>query len=70
VKIRRDFCVLKESAMPAVLVETGFIDNPLDAALLTEHGQDIADAIARGVTDWWSGTEPKAPPTWGELAGA
>ena len=38
--------------MPAVLVETGFIDNPQDARLLTEHGEEFAAAIARGVTDW------------------
>ena len=57
-------------AMPAVLVETGFIDSNADAALLTGHGQDIADAIARGVTDWWSDTEPKGPAAWGEMAEA
>lgn len=67
VKMRRDLCVLKETAMPAVLVETGFIDSGADAALLTGHGQDIADAIARGVTDWWSGAEPKGPATFGEI---
>jgi hypothetical protein len=39
------------------------IDSGADAALLTEHGQDIADAISRSVTDWWSGTGPKAPAT-------
>ena len=61
---------MTNGAMPAVLVETGFIDSGADAALLTEHGQNIADAIARGVTDWWSGAEPKGPGTWGEMAGA
>jgi N-acetylmuramoyl-L-alanine amidase len=37
--------------MPAVLVETGFIDSK-DTNLLTRHGDDIARAIARGVTDY------------------
>ena len=37
--------------MPAVLVETGFIDSA-DVNLLTTHGDDIARAIARGVTDY------------------
>ena len=37
--------------MPAVLVETGFIDSE-DVNLLTTHGDDIARAIARGVTDY------------------
>lgn len=50
-----------------MLVEAGVIDSSADAALLTGHGQDIADAIARGVMDWWSGTEPKGPAAWGEL---
>ncbi len=59
--------MLRQTRMPVVLVEAGFIDSSADAALLTGHGQDIADAIARGVTDWWSGTEPKAPATFGEL---
>ena len=40
------------TAMPAVLVETGFIDNPQDAGLLVEHREEMATAIARGVTDW------------------
>lgn len=53
VKVNRSFAVLRCTAMPAVLVETGFIDNQQDAELLTEHREEIAAAIARGVTDWW-----------------
>ncbi|SEH21834.1 N-acetylmuramoyl-L-alanine amidase family protein [Selenomonas sp. KH1T6] len=53
VKVNRSFAVLRCTAMPAVLVETGFIDNQQDAELLTEHREEIATAIARGVTDWW-----------------
>ena len=30
----------------------------------------FGNAIARGVTDWWSGAEPKGPGTWGEMAEA
>ena len=52
VKMYRSFAVLKYTRMPAVLVETAFIDNENDARLLMEHGQDFAAAIARGVTDW------------------
>lgn len=33
-------------------LQTGFIDNETDAKLLTEHEEDFAAAIARGVTDW------------------
>ena len=52
VKSERSFAVLRCTRMPAVLVETGFIDNEQDARLLTEHGEEFAAAIARGVTDW------------------
>ena len=40
--------------MPAVLIETGFIDSA-DTQILTAHGDDIARAIARGVTDYGQG---------------
>ena len=38
--------------MPAVLVETAFISNMSDAKKLIENKDDIARAIARGVTDY------------------
>lgn len=44
--------VLRHTDMPAVLVETAFIDNDDDAALLTDKWDDFACAIARGVTDY------------------
>ncbi len=44
--------VLRYTDMPAVLVETAFIDNDDDALLLVQHWDDIARAIARGVTDY------------------
>ena len=44
--------VLKHTDMPAVLVETAFIDNDDDMLLLMNHWDDIARAIARGVTDY------------------
>ncbi|WP_371366326.1 N-acetylmuramoyl-L-alanine amidase LytC [Sporomusa rhizae] len=46
--------VLTNTDMPAVLSELAFIDNDEDAALLTNHQDDFAAAIARGVTDWLS----------------
>ena len=52
VKQRHDLCVLSCTTMPAILIETGFIDSD-DVNLLTGHGDDIARAIARGVTDYW-----------------
>lgn len=44
--------VLKHTDMPAVLVETAFIDNDDDMLLLVQHWDDIARVIARGVTDY------------------
>ena len=44
--------VLKHTDMPACLVETAFIDNDDDTALLTNKQDDFARAIARGITDY------------------
>ena len=44
--------VLKHTDMPAVLVETAFIDNDADAALLVDKEDEFARAIARGITDY------------------
>jgi N-acetylmuramoyl-L-alanine amidase len=46
--------VLAGCAMPAILVEAGFITNASDAALLADAGfrEDVARAIARGVTEY------------------
>lgn len=40
--------------MPAVLVEMAFIDNDSDARILRDRQDDLARAIARGVTDYES----------------
>lgn len=53
-----DSYVCKYTNMPAVLVETAFIDNPDDAKLLVEHEDDFARAIARGVTDYLADDKP------------
>ena len=50
----KGFFVLCNTNMPAVLVETAFIDNAADARLLVEHEDDFARAIARGVTDYFA----------------
>jgi len=51
VKENKSLCVLRETCMPAVLVELGFIDSA-DVQLLKEHQDDMARALARGVTDY------------------
>ena len=47
------FYVLANTDMPAVLVETAFIDNDDDARLLVEQEDAFARAIARGVSDFY-----------------
>ena len=55
-----NFAVLRETAMPAALVELGFIVNAQDAKLLGERQADIAQAIAKGIMGYL-GVQPKAP---------
>lgn len=47
-----NFYVLRNTDMPACLVEMAFISNEEDAGLLKYHADDFARAIARGVTDY------------------
>ena len=48
-----NYAVLRETAMPAVLVELGFISNPSDCAkLVSEEWQErAAEAIAAGIME-------------------
>lgn len=52
VKANPKLIVLRYTAMPAVLVELGFISNESDEELLTNRQDDFARAISRGVTDY------------------
>lgn len=52
IKERPGLYVLNSTAAPAILVETAFIDNRQDNELLANETEDIARAIARGVTDY------------------
>ena len=52
VKERPGLYVLSHTEMPAVLVEVGFLSNEGDADLVKARWEDMAAAIARGVTDW------------------
>ena len=47
-----NFYVVRNTDMPACLVELAFISNEEDAALLKFQADDFARAIARGVTDY------------------
>lgn len=48
------YYVLMNTDMPAILVETAFIDNDADAKILIEQEDTIARAIARGITDYYA----------------
>ncbi len=46
-----NFQVLRDTTMPAVLIEVGYLTNPNDASLLqtSEHQQDVSEAVRRAV---------------------
>lgn len=48
---RRNLIVLNRTAIPAVLVEVGFINTDADNYLLDTRFYETADAIARGILD-------------------
>lgn len=50
VKERKDLAVLRKTTMPALLVETAFIDNASDAKLLINKSDVFAEAIFEGIT--------------------
>lgn len=54
VKERNNLAVLRNTDMPAVLVELAFIDNEEDVEVLVNMKDEMARAIARGVTDYLS----------------
>jgi len=51
---KANFYVIRHTAMPAILIETAFMSNPEDAALLRSPAflQKIASAVADGVGDY------------------
>ena len=55
IKERPNLMVLRKTNMPAILIETAFIDNSEDVELLVDKQDDFARAIARAVTDYQCG---------------
>lgn len=52
VKVRNDLIVLKNTNMPAVLVEPAFISNYDEAIMLRDRQEEIAEAIAEGIISY------------------
>ena len=52
-KVRPGLYVLRKTAMPAVLVELGFITNPGDATLMNENPALFARGIYNGMLDYF-----------------
>ena len=51
-KVRSGLYVLRKTAMPAVLVELGFITNASDATLMNSRPDLFADGIYRGILEF------------------
>ena len=51
--VRPSLYVLRKTAMPAVLIEIGFITNPLDAALMSSEPEIFADGIYNGILQFY-----------------
>ena len=51
-KVRPGLYVLKRTAMPAILVELGFITNPREASLMSNSPNLYADGIYNGIVDF------------------
>jgi len=59
---QNNFQVLRNPYMPALLVETGFISNPMDERLLQNrsHQAKLAKAIGSGIIDYFKKRPPPA----------
>jgi len=57
---KENFYVIHHAKMPAILIETAFLSNPGDAALLHSGAflQKIASSIADGIGDYASSSQP------------
>ena len=53
-KVRSGLYVLRKTAMPAVLVELGFITNPGDASLMSSRPDLFAEGIYQGLVSYYN----------------
>ena len=60
----RDLYVTRNTRVPAILIEGGFITNRMESQLLSgdEYANRLAEGIAEGVETWLQ-SQPKSPPS-------
>lgn len=66
-KKRANFAVLRETRMPATLIEYGFISNPTDERILIYEVEKLARLTAKGIIDFVGGKLPVDNLDKGEL---
>ncbi len=66
-----NFCVTRETNMPAILIETLFIDNRTEEKLLAQpqFRQQLADGVCEGLRRYLEGTKSVPPATLVEPSG-
>ncbi|HFI0351299.1 TPA: N-acetylmuramoyl-L-alanine amidase [Streptococcus suis] len=59
--LRRTFAVLRETAIPAILVELGYMDNPSELQTIKQssYHDKLAAGLANGIMDWYGAVEGK-----------
>lgn len=62
----QDLFILRESPMPSVLIEMGFLSNPKDRERLQDPAfqEKIADSIKKGISRYFSGDAPTRIPDY------
>lgn len=68
----REFVVVREATMPAVLIEVAFLSNPAEEKLLADPAfrQKVAEAVARGIADYFQKAAAQQAPPGSTPAGA
>ncbi len=62
---RARFAVLRDAAMPAILIECGYMTHPVEGEKILDaaYRRQMAQAIVKGILDYQKLTAPPVPPT-------